>query len=127
MRSLLYNLFINHWQRKCISVVLSIVIWLIVNHSMTGARTIDNVAIRIINIPEDKTVDGIVNSGMLNKRISLTLFGSNTLLDDVELYLEVYIDAQEKPDEWIVSLTKKKSRVAQSRYRFLQRNFPGDA
>jgi hypothetical protein len=108
MKSLIRHLFLNHWQRKCISIVLAVIIWLIVNHSMTGSRTIDNISVRVINIPEDKTIDGISQNGILNKKISLTLYGSNAVLEEISSNdLEVYIDAKDKPDESIISISKK--------------------
>jgi hypothetical protein len=34
MKSLLIKLFIENWQRKLISLILAIVIWLMINHSI---------------------------------------------------------------------------------------------
>ncbi len=35
MKSILIMLFVQNWQRKLISLILSIVIWLMINHSIT--------------------------------------------------------------------------------------------
>ncbi len=34
MKSLIIKFFVEHWQRKLISLVLAIVIWLMINHSI---------------------------------------------------------------------------------------------
>jgi len=108
MKALLSKIFLNNWQRKFISFVLAVVIWLLVNHTLTTTRTISNIPVRIINIPAGKTIDGLQNNGFLSKRITLTLVGNQTLLDELTSNdLEVVIDAADKQDEWIVSISKK--------------------
>jgi hypothetical protein len=108
MRTLLRNLFIENWQRKGISVALAIVIWLVVNHSLTATRIVSNVPVRISNIPSGKTIEGLQSNGLMTKRITLTLVGNKTLLDELTSNdVEVVIDAADKPDEWIASIGKK--------------------
>jgi len=108
MKSLLQKLFINHWQRKAISIVLAIIIWLMVNHSLTTTRTLTNIPVRIINIPTGKTIDGLQSNGLLTKRITITLVGNQTLLEELTSNdIEVVIDASDKQDEWIASVSKK--------------------
>lgn len=108
MKSLIKSLFIDNWHRKAISVVLAIVIWLTVNHSLTKTKSVGNIPIRVINLPSGKTIDGIHNDGLLNKKIGLTLTGRRSLLDQLTSSdLEVLIDASDKPDEWIANITKK--------------------
>lgn len=108
MKTLIYNLFIHNWQRKSIAVLLAIITWFVVNHSLISTKTVANIPVRIINIPSGKTVEGIQNNGRLNKRITLTLVGNKTLLDEVTPNdIEVVIDAADKPDEWVAAITKK--------------------
>lgn len=108
MKTLLSKIFIEHWTRKLISVVLSIIIWLVVNHTLTSTRNISNVAVRIIQLPPGKTVEGMQPSGRLAKKLTLTIVGNKSLIDELTPSdLEVVIDASEKPEEWIVNITKK--------------------
>lgn len=108
MIGLLRRILIDNWQRKLVSMVLAFVIWFVVNHSMSSQKTIHNIPVKIINIPMGKTVEGLQPSGILNKKISLTLIGNKNVLDELTgSDLEVVIDADKKPDEWIASITKK--------------------
>jgi hypothetical protein len=108
MKALLHKLFINNWQRKAISLVLAVIIWLMVNHSLTTTRTLTNIPVRVINIPSGKTVDGLQSNGLLTKKITITLVGNQTLLDELTSNdIEVVIDASDKQDEWIASVSKK--------------------
>lgn len=108
MKTLLHNLFIKNWHRKCISVVLAVIIWLVVNHSLTTTRTITNIPVRVINIPPGKTVEGLQSSGLLSKRNTLTLIGNQKLLDELSANdFEVVIDATDKQDAWIPTINKK--------------------
>jgi hypothetical protein len=108
VKTLLKRIFLDNWQRKGISILLAIVIWVVVNHSLTTSKTVSRIPIRIINIPPGKTIEGLHSNGLLNKRITLTLVGSKPVLDDLSSNdLEVVIDAADKPDEFIASITKK--------------------
>lgn len=108
MKSFFHKIFIENWKRKCLSIFLAVIIWLVVNHSLTSTRTVPNVSVRIINIPQGKTVEGIQAGGVLNKKISLTLIGKEDLLNDLNANdLEVVIDASDKSDEWVVTLNKQ--------------------
>jgi len=108
MITLLRNLFLSNWERKAISAVLAIIIWLVVNHSLTTLQIVDYIAVRVINIPPGMTVDGIQPSGILNERISLTLSGNKTFLDEITANdIEVVVDATNKSGEWLVPITRK--------------------
>lgn len=108
MKTLLSSLFLNNWQRKALSLLLAVIIWLVVNHSLTSTKTIANVPVRIINIPTGKTIEGMQTSGRLNKRLTLSLIGNTTLLEELNSNdLEIVIDASNKSDEWIATISKK--------------------
>ena len=109
MDSIVTKIFINNWPRKLISLIAALVIWLVVNQSITDTKIIRNVPIRIVNLPIDKTITGLLPNGILSKRITLTLSGTKDVIDELEPGdLEVLIDASSIDHaEWIVQINKK--------------------
>ena len=108
MKTLFYKIFIEAWSRKLISIVLAVIVWLIVNHTLTSTRNISNVPVRIIHLPQGKTVEGMQPNGRLAKKLTLTVVGNKALIDELmPSDLEVIIDASDKPDEWFVTIDKK--------------------
>jgi hypothetical protein len=108
MKTLFYKIFIQDWSRKLISIVLAVIIWLIVNQTMTSTRNISNVPVRIVHLPPGKTVEGMQPNGRLAKKLTLTVVGNKDLIDELmPSDLEVVIDASDKPDEWVVTIDKK--------------------
>ncbi len=102
------RLLINNWPRKLISLVLAMIIWMMVNRSMTVNKLVPNVPVRVINVPLGKTIEGMQLDGALSKRVTLTLNGLKDALDDISSKdMEVVIDAKDKPQEWIASIGKK--------------------
>jgi hypothetical protein len=107
MKTFLQNLLLNGWQRKMIAIVLAVVIWMVVNHSLTATKTISNIPVRVINIPPGKTVEGLQSNGILSRRVTLSLVGNKDVLEDLSPNdLEIIVDAKEKQDEWIASINK---------------------
>lgn len=108
MITLLRNFFLSHWERKVISAILSVVLWVLVNHSLTTHRLVENVLVRIVNIPPGMTVEGLQSNGVLSKRIPLALSGNKTYLEEITANdLEVVLDATDKSGEWIASISRK--------------------
>jgi hypothetical protein len=108
MRTLLYKIFVAHWSRKLVSIILAVIIWLVVNHTLTSTRNINNVPVRIINLSPGKTVEGMQPNGRLAKKLTLTIVGNKSLIDELTPSdLEIIVDASNKPDEWIVTVNKK--------------------
>lgn len=108
MKSLLIRLFVQNWPRKLISLILSVIIWFVVSQSMATTKTLSNIGVRIVNIPEGKTVEGLQSNGLLQKRLTLTLTGNKNLLDELSSNdIEVVIDAGGQGKEWIATITKK--------------------
>ncbi len=104
----LKKIFLENWFRKLISLILAIILWLVVSHSMTSSKVVQNIPIRVLNLPEGKTIAGMQSNGTLQERISLTLQGNKNALDEVsEKDLEVVLDARGKPQEWIAAIGKK--------------------
>ncbi len=112
MRTLLKNLLINHWPRKCLSVILAIVVWFVVNKSLTTTKTISNVPVKVENIPPGKTIEGIQPNGLINRKVTLTLSGNKNVLEDLNANdLQVIFDASGQEGEWIATITRKNLRV----------------
>lgn len=108
MKTLLIRLFIQNWQRKLISLVLAMIIWMVVSHSMTVTKVMPNIPVRVINLAPEKTIEGMQVNGVLNKRISLTLIGHKAAMEELSAKdLEVVVDAKDKPAEWIATIDKK--------------------
>lgn len=112
MRTLLKSLFIHNWPRKCLAVILAIIVWFLVNKSLTTSKTINNVPVKIENIPPGKTVEGIQSNGFLNRRVSLTLSGNKGVLEELSANdLQVVFDASGQNGEWIATINRKNLRI----------------
>ncbi len=107
VRTLLIRLLIENWQRKLISLILAMIIWMVVSNSMTVTKVVPNVPVRVTNLPQDKTIEGMQVNGVF-KRVSLSLVGHKAALDELTSKdLEVVIDAKDKAQEWIATITEK--------------------
>jgi hypothetical protein len=108
MITLLKRLLLDNWQRKILSVILAMIIWMVINHSMTQTKTVPNVPVRVVNLPQERTIEGMQVNGLLNRKVTLTLSGNRHALDDLTSKdLEVVLDAAGKPSEWVAVITKK--------------------
>lgn len=105
----LRSFFTYNWQRKAVAFLTAIVIWFFVNQSITDTKTIPNVPIRIINLPEDKTIPGMQPNGIIGKRIPLKLQGTKSIVDMLEPGdLEVLLDVSAvQQNDWVVQIGKK--------------------
>lgn len=103
------RIFINNWQRKGLAILAALVVWLFVNSSINETKTIPNVPMRVINLPSDRTIVGLLPNGILGKRVTLTLTGTKDIIQDLEAGdLMVILDASTADsDDWIVQITKK--------------------
>ena len=109
MEPIVTNLLFENWQRKGIALLVAIVVWVFVNQSITETKTITNVPVRVVNIPNDKTISGLLPNGYLSHRATLTLSGSKDVIDKLEPGdLEIKIDANiADSDDWVVQINKK--------------------
>src|SRR5436190_19593381 len=97
MKSLLRKLLLENWQRKAISFLIAIIVWLVVNQTLTTSKTLSNIPIRIVNIPSGKTIQGLQGTGLLKRKITLTLVGNNRMIEDLSPSdFEVVLDASDK-------------------------------
>lgn len=108
MKSSLRKLLLENWQRKGTSLVLAVIIWLVVNQTLTTSKTLANVPVRIVNIPPGKTIQGLQGNGQLKRKITVTVVGNHSLIDDLSPSdVEVVVDASETQDEWNPLITPK--------------------
>lgn len=108
MKELLKRLLIKNWPRKLVALVSAMFIWLLVSQTVTMTRTISDVPVHIINLPSDKTVVGLLPNGFLNRRISLTVTGSKSAVQDLRPGdIEVVINADGHKESWIASIDKR--------------------
>ncbi len=108
MRQWFREVFLANWPRKLVALLAAIVVYALVNNSITTTRTIANVPVRIVDLPPDKTVEGLLPSGILSQRVTLTLTGSKRILEELEPGdLEVLIDASNKGEQWIAQIGRK--------------------
>ena len=104
----LKNAITGNFQLKIFSLLAAIIIWAIVNKSITSTRSFSRVPIRIVNIPTDKTIRGLMPNNILDRKLVLTLTGTKDVVDRLEPQdFEVVIDAADKGPEWILRVTKK--------------------
>lgn len=107
MRTLLIRFFTENWQRKLASLILSIIIWFVVHHSITQTKTFENIPVSIRNLPVGKTVEGMQADGRLSHRITLQITGNKHALESINnTDLEIAIDARKNKDEWVEKITK---------------------
>lgn len=106
----LISKLLDNWQHKVVAFLIALVVWLFVHQSITSTKTIPGVPIRIINLPPDKTIQGLLPKGILNKRIALTLSGTKSVIRELEPGdLEILIDATDidlNREDWVVVLKK---------------------
>jgi hypothetical protein len=104
-----HELFFRNVIRKLIALLLAIAIWYLVDSTLTTTKTFHNIPIKIVNLPEGKTVEGLQPNGILSKRVSLILSGRRSFLDRLTPSdFEVVIDAgNQSQDEWIATISKR--------------------
>ncbi len=108
MDHLTFSRLFRDWRRKLVALLGAVAVWMFVNQSITSTKTVANVPVRLVSLPQDRTVQGLLPNGILNRRVTLTLTGSKDLVKSLEASdLEVLIDASGLPDEWILQVSKK--------------------
>lgn len=108
MISLLKRWFVDNWLKKLISLILAIIVWFVVDQSLTSTKVINTIGVRIINLPPGKTINGIQPSGLLNKRFSVTIAGKKSYLEEISATdLEIVIDGSDFTNENVITIQKK--------------------
>ena len=108
MKSWIIKLFFENWIRKLISFIFAIIIWFLVDQSLTTQKTINAVGVRIINTPEGKTISDLQSSGLLSRRYSVHLHGSKSYVEELSASdIEILIDAKDMHKDCAVNLETK--------------------
>jgi hypothetical protein len=108
MISLLKRIFLDNWQRKLISLILAMVVWILVNHSMTSQKTLHNVSVKVVNLPKGHTIEGIQPDGFIKDKLTITATGNKNTLEELSgSNLVAIIDASNQTGRWIAPISKK--------------------
>jgi len=108
MDNFIKNWILPNWQRKLIALITALIVWSFVNQSITATKTLIGVPIRIVNLPPDKTISGLLPNGVLSRRIAITIQGRKRVIDSIEPGdIEVILDASNAPREWLIEIGKK--------------------
>lgn len=108
MENLIKTIFLHQWQRKLVAFFTALFIWFFVNQTIISTKTILSVPIKVINLPNDQTVIGLLPNGFLYKRIALTLTGTKDVIEQLEPGdLEVVVDVSNQESEGVLTITKK--------------------
>ena len=100
--------FVENIHRKLFAVLSAVVIWLTINNSITSTRVFTRVPVRIVNLPQDKTIRGLMPNGTLDRKLTITLTGTRRIVEKMDTSdIEVVIDAADKGDEWVAQVSKK--------------------
>lgn len=106
-RSLL-SFITNNWQRKLFALFLACSVWAFTNQTINETKELIGVPIRIVNLPSNRTIEGILPNGILGRRVNISVTGSKHLLERLTSDdLEITLDASTAPAEWLVHITKK--------------------
>lgn len=99
----------DHWQRKLVALITAVIMWVLVNNSIIDTKTIPNIAVKVIDLPSDRAIVGLLPNGLLSRHITLTLSGTKDVISELEAGdIQVVLDASAiEGDEWIVDVTKK--------------------
>lgn len=109
METMIGRFFLNNWQQKLVALLSAIVVWFFISSTIVETKTIPSVPVRVVNLPPDSTILGLMPNGLLGKRITLTLSGTKDIIERLEPGdLEVVLDASLiDHNDWVMSLTKK--------------------
>lgn len=107
MEGSIKGFFFKNFKRKIIALIAAFVIWVLVSSSITTTRVFSRVPVRIVNLPHNKTIHGLMPDGFLDRRLSITLTGTKDVLERMGPNdFEVVIDVSEKGDEWVAKISK---------------------
>lgn len=99
--------FTKNWPKKVLSILLAVIIWSLINKSLSTTKVISNIPVRVKNVPEKKALSQANLSHVLNKRAKVSLQGYKGSLDSLTAEdFEIVIDARDKPSQWSEKISK---------------------
>ncbi|SCA58418.1 Uncharacterized protein AB751O23_AB_00220 [Chlamydiales bacterium SCGC AB-751-O23] len=108
MKAYLQEFMLKNWQRKVIALLSAICVWVLVNNSITVTTNVSGIPVRIHNLPQNKTVEGLLPDMTLNRRFTLTLTGSKSVMERLSSEdLEISIDASKIDNDSPLEFTKR--------------------
>lgn len=108
INKLLYRIFLVNWTRKLVAFITAIIVWFLVTQTFTVTKTYTDVPVKIINLPQGKTVLGLLPNHFLQKRLSITVTGNKSVLEELDSKdLEIVINAEGREESWIPKIDKK--------------------
>lgn len=97
--------FLENWPRHLISLIAAIVIWSTVSQSLTISKTLNPVAVHLMNAPQGYAFAGVQQDGCFGRTLSLEVSGEKSLIEALRPSdLSVVLDASDKPTEWVAQL-----------------------
>lgn len=115
MRSLLKKLFIDNWQRKIVALILALITWFFVNHSLTISKTVSDVPIRVTNLPKDKAIKGMQSDGLLSNFASIEIQGNKNLIDRLtNSDLEILLDLKDNIKDVYSTIISKSNLISKN-------------
>lgn len=108
MEGILRNFFLENITRKIFAILTAIIIWYVVNHSITMTKTFTDIPVCIVNLPENMTMHGLMPGDIWDRKLTLTITGTKDVLEHLRSQdIEVIIDAAGKGNEWVATIGKK--------------------
>ncbi|MBN4067306.1 hypothetical protein JYU14_04405, partial [Simkania negevensis] len=108
MRTWLKNLAVKHWQKKVVAIIAAIVIWALVNNTITATKTISNIPVNVAGVPHGKTVLGMLSNGEMGARVTLFLKGDKRALGLLSASnLKVEINVVGRGNEFIAQVGRR--------------------
>jgi YbbR domain-containing protein len=121
MRSILKKIFIANWQRKLISLILAIIVWLLLNNLIITTKSFNEIPVKVTSMPSGFTMDHMLSDNYLDFKVPIQITGKKNFLDSISSSdLEIVVDGQHKIKDWIVQLNKNNLKIKSSKKDFLK-------
>lgn len=108
LQALLIRIFLKNWPRKLVAFLGAIVIWFLVNQTLSTTVSFANISVRLINLPSDKTVKGLYPNGKIPQKIPLVITGAKSALSHLSAQdLELVINAEGRDQSFMAHIDKR--------------------
>src|SRR6185503_9261266 len=76
--------------------------------TLTVTKTFTEIPVKVVNLPKSKTIVGLLPNDLLKKKLSLSVTGSKSVLEELDPQdLEIVINAKGREESWIAKIDKK--------------------